>query len=182
MDQALKDIAPILPLRIDPNHEAENAPRANWPEMTAEFSRQVRNLRSGPSEVMKAFSGVAQTALAAKALDVKTKELIAIAIAIAVRCDDCIAFHVKAAIEQGASREEVTETLGMAIYMGAGPSVMYASHALEAIHSSPAETASLRSSLWSKADARSRAVVRSSRTALTTGENTFVGDKSWIEH
>ena len=67
-----------------------------------------------------------------KALDRKTKELIALAIAVAVKCDDCIGFHVKAAFEQGASQNEVIETLGMAIYMGAGPSVMYASHALDA--------------------------------------------------
>ena len=82
--------------------------------------------------MMKAFSNIAQAALAPKALDGKTKELIAIAIAVAIRCDDCIAFHVKAALAQGASRDEVTEALGMAIYMGAGPSVMYASHALKA--------------------------------------------------
>ena len=43
-----------------------------------------------------------------------------------------IAFHAKAAVDHGATRDEVSETLGMAIYMGAGPSVMYASHALEA--------------------------------------------------
>jgi AhpD family alkylhydroperoxidase len=83
---------------------------------------------------MKGFATLAQTALASKALDGKTKELIALAIAVAVRCDDCIGFHVKAAVEQGASRDEVAETLGMAIYMGAGPSVMYASHALEAFN------------------------------------------------
>jgi AhpD family alkylhydroperoxidase len=83
---------------------------------------------------MKAFSTIAQSALAPKALDGKTKELIALSICVAVRCDDCIAFHVKAAFEQGASRAEVTEALGMAIYMGAGPSVMYASHALEAFN------------------------------------------------
>jgi AhpD family alkylhydroperoxidase len=81
---------------------------------------------------MKAFSNIAQAALAPKALDCKTKELIAIAIAVSIRCDDCIAFHVKAAFAQGASRDEVAEALGMAIYIGAGPSVMYASHALEA--------------------------------------------------
>ena len=69
---------------------------------------------------MKGFATLAQTALASKALDGKTKELIALAIAVAVRCDDCIGFHVKAAVAQGASREEVAETLGMAIYMGAG--------------------------------------------------------------
>jgi AhpD family alkylhydroperoxidase len=81
---------------------------------------------------MKAFSAIAQAALAPKALDGKAKELIALGIAVAIRCDDCIAFHAKAAVERGASRDEILETLGMAIYMGAGPSVMYASHALEA--------------------------------------------------
>ena len=81
---------------------------------------------------MKAFSSLAQAATVSKALDAKTKELIALGIAVAVRCDDCIAFHVKAALERGATKDEVTETLGMAIFMGAGPSVMYATHAIEA--------------------------------------------------
>jgi AhpD family alkylhydroperoxidase len=106
---------------------------SDWPQMTKELSAQLRNLRGGVPEIMRAFSGIAQAATASKALDAKTKELIAIGIAVAVRCDDCIAFHIKAAIEQGATREEVFEALGMAIYMGAGPSVMYASHALEAL-------------------------------------------------
>jgi AhpD family alkylhydroperoxidase len=104
----------------------------NWPEHTKELTAQLRNLRTGSPEVMKAYAGLAQAALAHKALDGKTKELVALGIAVAVRCDDCIGFHVKAALEQGASREEVNETLGIAIYMGAGPSVMYASHALDA--------------------------------------------------
>ena len=104
----------------------------NWPEMTSELTALLRNLRGGAPDVMKAFAGIAQAATVSKALDAKTKELIALGIAVAVRCDDCIAFHVKAAVEKGATRDEVSETLGMAIYMGAGPSVMYASHALEA--------------------------------------------------
>ena len=81
---------------------------------------------------MKAFGALAMAAGAPKALEAKTKELIALAIGVATRCDDCIAFHAKAAVDRGASREEILETLGMAIYMGAGPSVMYASHALGA--------------------------------------------------
>lgn len=104
----------------------------NWPETAKTLSNDLKNLRGGAPEVMKAFSAVAQAALAPKALDTKTKELIALGISVAVRCDDCIAFHVKAAISQGASRDEILETLGMAVYMGAGPSVMYASHALSA--------------------------------------------------
>ncbi len=104
----------------------------DWPATTKELAAQLRNLRSSAPDVMKAFGAIAQAALEPKALDSKTKELIALGIAVAVHCDDCIGFHVKAALDRGASQEEVAETLGMAIYMGAGPSVMYANHALEA--------------------------------------------------
>lgn len=104
----------------------------DWYDETKERVAALRKLRGGAPEVMKAFAGIAQSALAPGALDRKTKELIAVGISVAARCDDCIGFHVKAALEQGASVEEVTEALAMAIYMGAGPSVMYATHALDA--------------------------------------------------
>lgn len=104
----------------------------DWKEFTANLSSPLKELRSGAPDVMKGFSAIAQAALKANSLDTKTKELIALAIGVATRCDDCIGFHVKAAVAQGASREEILETLGMAIYMGAGPSVMYAAHAIEA--------------------------------------------------
>ena len=104
----------------------------NWPELAQMLGGELRPLRSGAADVMKSFAAIAQAALAPGALDSKTKELIALAISVAVRCDDCIAFHAKASVERGASREEILETLGMAIYMGAGPSVMYAAQAVEA--------------------------------------------------
>jgi AhpD family alkylhydroperoxidase len=105
-------------------------------------SGPLRELRGGAPDVMRNFSAVAQSALKPEALDTKTKELIALAIGVAIRCDDCIAFHAKAAVNQGATREEVLETLGLAIYMGAGPSVMYASHAVEAFDQFAAKKAS----------------------------------------
>ena len=104
----------------------------NWNAYLKSLSPALRELRQGQPEVMKSFSGMAQAALAPSALDAKTKELIALAISVATRCDDCIGFHAKAALEKGASREEVFETLGTAIYLGAGPAVMYAAHAIEA--------------------------------------------------
>jgi AhpD family alkylhydroperoxidase len=104
----------------------------NWKEQIQGLSTPLRELRNGAPDVMKGFSAIAHAALKRSALDTKTKELIALGISVATRCDDCIGFHVKAAIDQGATREELLETLGMAIYMGAGPSVMYASHAIEA--------------------------------------------------
>lgn len=104
----------------------------DWREMETAMVGDLRSLRAGAPEVMKGFSALAQAALQANALDTKTKELIALAIAVATRCDACIAFHADAALKQGASRQEVLETMGMAIYMGAGPSVMYAAQAVEA--------------------------------------------------
>jgi len=114
----------------------------DWPSWTKQLSADLRNLRTGAPDVMKAFGAIAQAALAPKALDTKTKELLALGISVAVRCDDCIAFHVKAAVDHGATREEIVETLGMAIYMGAGPSAMYASHAMDAYMQFAADKAS----------------------------------------
>ena len=104
----------------------------DWTAMATELSADLRTLRAGAPDVMKGFSALAQAALKADALDTRTKELIALAVSVATRCDGCIAFHAEAALKQGASRAEVLETMGMAIYMGAGPSVMYAAQALEA--------------------------------------------------
>jgi AhpD family alkylhydroperoxidase len=113
----------------------------DWPEMASGLSGDLRSLRAGTPEVMKGFSALAQAALKADALDTRTKELIALAIAVATRCDGCVAFHAEAAMKQGASRQEVLETMGMAIYMGAGPSVMYAAQALEAFDQFAAKSA-----------------------------------------
>ncbi|MFN3423955.1 MAG: carboxymuconolactone decarboxylase family protein [Novosphingobium meiothermophilum] len=104
----------------------------DWPQMAAELSGAIKQVRLGSPDVMKAFSSMAQAATRPGALDGRTKELIALAIAVAIRCDGCIAFHAKAALDQGASRDEVMETMGMALYMGAGPSLMYAAQAVEA--------------------------------------------------
>ena len=104
----------------------------DWGAMTREYSAQLRELRASLPDVMKGFSATAQAALKADSLDSKTKELTALGISVAVRCDPCIAFHVEAALKLGATRQEVLETIGTAIYMGAGPSVMYASKALQA--------------------------------------------------
>ncbi len=104
----------------------------NWLENYKQLSGKLRSLRGDASEIMAAFSKMTQAALAKKSLDAKSKELIALGISVAVRCDDCITFHVKAALDNGATKDEIVEVLGMAIYMGAGPSVMFASHALDA--------------------------------------------------
>ena len=104
----------------------------DWPQMAKELSGAIKEVRLGTPEVMKAFSEMAAAATKSGALDTKTKELIARAIAGAIRCDGRVAFHAQAAVKHGATREEVMETMGMALYMGAGPSLMYAAQAVEA--------------------------------------------------
>jgi AhpD family alkylhydroperoxidase len=113
----------------------------NWSVMAEELTVALREVRGGTPEVLKAFGGLARAALQPGALDTKTKELMAIAIAVATRCNACVAFHAGAALKHGATRQEVMETVGLAIYMGAGLSVMYAAQALEAYDQFTAENA-----------------------------------------
>ena len=85
--------------------------------------------------VMKAFGAMDKAAMTPGSLEGKTKELLCLAIAIACRCEGCIAYHAFEAAKKGATREEVLETIGIAVYMGGGPSVVYGSCALEAFDS-----------------------------------------------
>ena len=104
----------------------------SYPELTDGISKQIGQLRKGIPDTMKGFSAMAQGATADGALTEKTKELIAMGIAIALRCDGCIGFHAKALIRLGTTRAEFEEMLGVAVYMGGGPSLMYAAQALDA--------------------------------------------------
>lgn len=101
-------------------------------EITRSVSRSLRQLRSDIPEVTNAFTALSRAATAHGVLDVKTKELIALALGVAARCDACIGFHVQALVRAGATRQELAETLGMAVYMGGGPALMYAAEAVAA--------------------------------------------------
>ncbi|HZN24154.1 MAG TPA: carboxymuconolactone decarboxylase family protein [Burkholderiales bacterium] len=104
----------------------------DYREITHCISEELARLRGDIPETMKAFGGMAVAATRAGALDTKTKELIALALGVAAHCDGCIGFHLKALVKLGATRAEVAEALGMAVYMGGGPSAMYAAEAIGA--------------------------------------------------
>lgn len=84
-------------------------------------------------ETMKGFNDLHKASVADGVLTKKFKELIALGIAITVRCDGCIAFHVNDALKSGASSEEIIETIGVAVLMGGGPAVVYGCEAMEAL-------------------------------------------------
>ena len=82
---------------------------------------------------MSAFAQLSGTATAEGALSTKSKQLIALGIGVAVRCDGCIAYHLHDASRAGATRQEIMETIGVAILMGGGPAMVYGCEALEAL-------------------------------------------------
>jgi len=100
--------------------------------LTASISKQLSTLRSDLPDVMKGFGDLARAASRDGALSKKTKELIALTLGVAAHCDACIGFHVQALVRLGITKAELEEALGMAIYMGGGPSAMYAANALAA--------------------------------------------------
>ena len=91
-----------------------------------------RELRRAIPDVYKGFGELHKAAFTPGALDVKTKELIAFAIAVVERCDGCIASHAQGAARAGASRQEAAEAIGVAVLMNGGPATIYGPRAYDA--------------------------------------------------
>ena len=104
----------------------------DWKTANHDLSQAIGAYRQAVPDVAKAFSGLGQAATRPGALDPKIKELMALAIGITQGCEGCIGFHTQAAIRHGASRDEVLDTIGVAVYMGGGPSYVYGAQALQA--------------------------------------------------
>ena len=104
----------------------------DWNGLLGEAMQNFGALAKGNPKLMAALRTFDEAAAAHGALDAKTRELIALAVASTTRCDTCIAVHAKAAAEAGATREELLETLGVAVGLNAGAAFVYSSHILNA--------------------------------------------------
>jgi AhpD family alkylhydroperoxidase len=105
----------------------------NFPERHRQLEALLGQLAKQLPGPVGGFARLHKEAIAAGQLSPKFKELIALGIAVATRCESCIAYHVHDALKAGASRAEIVETLGVAIMMGGGPAAMYACDAFEAL-------------------------------------------------
>lgn len=112
----------------------------DYKAITDRISEKVKEMHADVPDVMKGFGAMAKAATADGALDYKTKELIALAIGVSSRCDPCIGFHAKTLAGLGATRAEIEEMLAVCVYMGGGPSLMYAADALRAYEQFGGET------------------------------------------
>ena len=104
----------------------------DFAEIAHDVVTGVGLLQRGVPDTMKAFGALSTAATASKAIDTKMKELMALAIGIVVHCDGCVAYHTKMAHQHGATREEIRETIALAVYMGGGPAAVYGADAARA--------------------------------------------------
>jgi AhpD family alkylhydroperoxidase len=104
----------------------------SYKAITHDISKALTPFRKEAALPMAGFDAMAKSAMAEGVLSALNKELIATAIAVSTRCDGCIGFHVRGLVKLGATREQINEMLAVAVYMGGGPSLMYAAEVLQA--------------------------------------------------
>lgn len=127
-------IFPIQLLKSKATVKVEQPSSDNtYPEMMAKFEKYAGELDKGHPDVAKSFFEFHQAVLKPGALDAKAKVLISLGIAVSTGCDGCIAYHTLGSLEAGATEEEIMEALWVAVFMGGGPSFVYATHAIEAL-------------------------------------------------
>jgi AhpD family alkylhydroperoxidase len=93
----------------------------------------MKPVRAALPDLLKGFAGLHHAAMQPGALTAAEKELIALAIGLAVRCENCIYSHVAAALKAGATREQILETAGVAVMMQGGPTYTYLPRVIEAL-------------------------------------------------
>jgi AhpD family alkylhydroperoxidase len=112
--------------------------------MMLEWNEYRRQLATGVKEVgqlspatLKGYVELSSAGQRKDLLGAKTRELIALAVAVTVRCDGCIAVHTEAALRHGATREEIAEALGVAVAVNAGVALVYSTRVMDAVKEYP---------------------------------------------
>ncbi|MBS1836878.1 MAG: carboxymuconolactone decarboxylase family protein [Actinobacteria bacterium] len=112
-------------------------------DVADELRTPARELRHAIPDTIGAFAGLHRAAMADGALPRRTKELIALAIAVVERCDGCVVAHARGAAAAGATEAEVAEAMGVAVLMNGGPATVWGPRALAAFkeYATPTEDA-----------------------------------------
>jgi AhpD family alkylhydroperoxidase len=105
----------------------------NYIEMHKHLEERLTQFGKEMPGPMTGFARLHKKSVEDGALSAKTKELMALAISIAVHCEGCIVYHVHDAVAAGASHQELLETLGVGLLMSGGPGSMYVALAMDAI-------------------------------------------------
>lgn len=109
----------------------------NWKQTVTDVSARLKEFGTHSPDTMRGMAMLGNAGNKTNVLDAKTRELIALAVAVTTRCDGCIAFHAAEAKKLGITSEEVAEALGVAVNLNAGAAVIYSTHVLDAMDTSP---------------------------------------------
>jgi AhpD family alkylhydroperoxidase len=104
----------------------------DWNEYRRQLSANIAEIGRVNPETVRGYRELTEAGLKTTHLGAKTRELIALAVAVTRQCDGCITVHTDAAIKQGATREEIVEALGVAVAINAGAALVYSSRVMDA--------------------------------------------------
>src|SRR5215470_16082488 len=105
----------------------------DWNEYHRQFGARVGELAQLSPDTVKGYQTLSAANSKTSKLGEKTRQLISLAVAVTTRCDGCIVFHTDAALKAGATREEISEALGVAVSMNAGAALIYSARVLDAV-------------------------------------------------
>jgi AhpD family alkylhydroperoxidase len=105
----------------------------DWAQYRTQLTNRIGEIANITPDTVKGYQALAGASRKTGRLDVKTTELIALAVAVTTRCDGCIALHAAEALKQGATREEIADALGVAVALNAGAAMVYSARAMDAI-------------------------------------------------
>ena len=103
-----------------------------WNNYRQQLTVRIGEIAKLSPDTMRGYQALSAAGQKSNLLGPKTRELIAVAVAVTVRCDGCIAVHAEAAARHGASREEIVEALGVATAVNAGAALVYSTRVLDA--------------------------------------------------
>ena len=104
----------------------------NWTEYKQQIAAGVGQIGKTSPDLVRGYRVLSDAGQKTNRLDAKTRELIALAVAVTRQCDGCITVHTDAAVQHGATREEIVEALGVAIAVNAGAALVYSTRVMDA--------------------------------------------------
>lgn len=109
----------------------------DWNEYRGELGARIGEIGKLSPDTLRGYQTLSGAGARTGHLDGKTRELIALAVAVTTRCDGCIAVHTAAAKKEGATAEEVAEALGVAVALNAGAALVYSARVMDALADTP---------------------------------------------
>jgi len=113
----------------------------NWNDYKNQLTGKIGELSKLSPDTVKGYMTLSGANAQTTHLGEKTRQLISLAVAVTTRCDGCITFHTDAALKAGASKEEISEALGVAVAMNAGAALVYSTRVLDAVEAKSAAAA-----------------------------------------